>query len=344
MREISWKQGVSRKEFLGLAAAGAGVTLLAGCGGGGSGGSGNSGGGSGGGQGSNYNITLIPGVVGDEFYISMKCGAQAEAKKLGANLKFQGPQKFDPSQQTPILNAAIQSKPDAILIAPTDKTAMIGPIQSAVNKGIPVFTVDTFIAKDIALANVASDNIKGGMLAAEALAKGIGKKGKVLCVNVKPGISTTDQRQQGFEKGLKKYPGIKYLGTQFCDDDPTKAASIASATLRSNPDLKGIFGANLFSAEGSASGVRQAGKSQQVKIVGFDAGPTQVKDLKDKTVDALIAQHPAQIGQTGVQMAVEYLKTKKKPKKKKIQTGLTIITRSNVGDKKISKYLYKAQC
>ena len=340
MRDASWKRSVTRGEFLGLAAAGAGVTLLAGCG------NGSSGGNSGGGQGSgdNYKLTLIPGVVGDEFYISMKCGAQDEAKKLGASLKFQGPQQFDPSQQTPILNAAIQSKPDAILIAPTDKTAMIGPIQSAINQGIPIFTVDTFIAKDIALANVASDNVEGGMLAAEALAKAIGEKGKVLCVNVKPGISTTDQRQQGFEKGLKKYPNIKYLGTQFCDDDPSKAASIASATLRSNPDLKGIFGANLFSAEGSATGVRQAGKGEQVNIVGFDAGPTQVKDLRDKTVDALIAQHPAQIGKTGVQMAVEYLKTKKKPKKKKVQTGLTIITRNNISDQKITKYLYKAQC
>jgi ribose transport system substrate-binding protein len=330
------RRGLSRREFLGLAAAGAGMVVLGGCG---SGGGGNQGGG-----GQSYNLALIVGVIGDEFYTSMGCGAKAEAKKLGASVKVQGPQTFDPSQQTPVVNAVIQSKPDAILIAPTDKTAMIGPIQSAVNQNIPVFTVDTFIAKPIALSHISSDNLEGGKLAAKALADAIGKKGKVLCINVTPGISTTDQRQQGFEEGLKKYPNIKYLGTQFCQDDPTKAASIASATLQSNPDLAGIFGANLFSGEGAASGVRQAGKQDQVKIVTFDASPTQVRDLKQGNVDALIAQHPNDIGKIGVKMAVDYLKTNKKPAKKTVKTGLSIVTRNTVSDPKISKYLYKAQC
>jgi ribose transport system substrate-binding protein len=134
------------------------------------------------------------------------------------------------------------------------------------------------------------------------------------------------------------------LGTQFCQDDPTKAASIASATLQSNPDLAGIFGANLFSGEGAASGVRQVGKQDQVKIVTFDASPTQVRDLKQGNVDALIAQHPNDIGKIGVKMAVDYLKTNKKPAKKTVKTGLSIVTRNNVSDPKISKYLYKAQC
>ena len=206
MNEQVWaKSSISRGSFLGLAAAGAGAVLLGGCGSG----SGNSGssGGTGGGGGKAYNITLIVGVLGDEFYTSMKCGAQAAAKKLGVNLKVQGPQQFDSSQQTPILNAAVQSKPDAILIAPTDKTAMIGPIQSAVNQGIPVITVDTTLEKQgIALAHIGSDNLEGGKRAGEALANAVDKKGKVLVINVKPGISTTDARQKGFEQVIKNYP------------------------------------------------------------------------------------------------------------------------------------------
>jgi ribose transport system substrate-binding protein len=187
------RRGLSRREFLGLAAAGAGMVVVGSCG---SGGGGNQGG-----SGQSYNLALIVGVIGDEFYTSMGCGAKGEAKKLGASVKVQGPQQFDPSQQTPVVNAVIQSKPDAILIAPTDKSAMIGPIQSAVNQNIPVFTVDTFIAKPIALSHISSDNLEGGKLAAKALADAIGKKGKVLCINVTPGISTTDQRQQGFRRG-----------------------------------------------------------------------------------------------------------------------------------------------
>lgn len=331
-KRIRIARGLTRREFLGLAAAGAGATMLGGCGGGGSQGGGN------------YRLTLIQGVAGDEFYISMECGAKSEAAKLGAELDVQGPEEFDPSAQTPILNAAVQANPDAILIAPTDKTAMIGPIQSAANQDIAIFTVDTFIEKDIALANISSDNLEGGRKAAEALAGFIGEEGQVFCISVKPGISTTDQRQQGFEEGLKEYPNIEYLGTEFCEDDPNRAAQIASAKIQSNPDLAGIFGANIFSIQGAAIGVRQAGKQGGVRLVGFDAGPTQVKDLRDKLVDALIAQHPSDIGRIGVQMAVDYLKSQEEPSKKQVKTGLSIVTRGNLQKPEIQKYLYKAEC
>ena len=166
----------------------------------------------------------------------------------------------------------------------------------------------------------------------------------MLCISVTPGISTTDQRQQGFEEGLKDYPDIEYLGVEFSNDDPNKAASIANATLQSTPDLAGIFGTNLFSAQGASAGVRQAGKSEQVKIVGFDAGPTQVRDLREGDVHALIAQHPNEIGTRGVQMAVDYLKTGEEPAQKQVKTGLTIVTRENINQPEVEKYLYKAEC
>ena len=144
---------ISRREFLGVAAAGAGVVFLGACGGG-------QGGGGGGGE--SYRLTLIVGVTGDEFYTTMECGAQAAAQELGVELDVQGPEEFSAAEQTPILNAAIQAKPDAILIAPTDVTAMVAPIQSAVNQDITVVLVDTTIEKEeIALAQISSDNVKG---------------------------------------------------------------------------------------------------------------------------------------------------------------------------------------
>lgn len=333
---VRFARSVTRREFLGFAAAGAGAVLLGGCGGG-SGGNGSGGGG-------NYRMALIQGVRGDEFYISMECGARSAAERLGVELDVQGPEEFSPAAQTPILNAAVQAGPDAILIAPTDKTAMIGPIRSAANQDIAVFTVDTFIEEDIALAHISSDNLEGGRKAAKALADAIGEEGKVLCISVTPGISTTDQRQQGFEEGLKDYPNIEYLGTQFCNDDPNRAASIASATLQKNPDLAGIFGANLFSAQGAAAGVRQANATDQVSIVGFDAGPTQVRDLRQGEVEALIAQHPNDIGRIGVEMAHKYLETGDEPAKKEVKTGLSIVTQENIDQPDVSKYLYKAEC
>ena len=291
-----------------------------------------------------YNITLIQGVQGDEFYVSMACGAQQAANETGATLEVQGPEKFDATLQTPLLEAVVQAAPDAILIAPNNVTAMIAPIQAAIDAGIAVFTVDTFIQSDIALANVASDNVGGGKIAADALAALIGETGSVYVTNTKPGISTTDQRQQGFEEGIAAYPNITYLGTEFNEDDSTIAASQTAAILQANPDLAGVFGTNLFGAQGAATAVREAGKQGEVKIVGFDAGPKQVQDLETEVVDVLIAQHPYDIGYQGVQLAVAYLSTGTAPTEKVVTTGYTVVSRDNLADPEVARYLYVADC
>ena len=160
----------------------------------------------------NYKMTLIAGVKGDEFYITMNCGAQAKAKELGVSLDFQGPDKFDASLQTPVVNAVAAKKPDAVLIAPTDTKAMFAPIKQLADGGTKVALVDTTLEQaDFAVSQIASDNEGGGKAAADTLGKLIGGKGKVFVVNVKPGISTTDARGKGFEAGAKA-AGLTYVG------------------------------------------------------------------------------------------------------------------------------------
>jgi ribose transport system substrate-binding protein len=288
----------------------------------------------------NYKMTLIAGVKGDQFYITMDCGAQAKAKELGVTLDFQGPDKFDAGLQTPVVNAVAAKKPDAVLVAPTDSKAMYAPIKQLSDNGSKVALVDTTLDQaDFAVSQIASDNEGGGKQAAKTLGELIGGKGKVFVVNVKPGISTTDARGKGFETGAKA-AGLDYLGQQYDDDDPAKAASIVTATLAKDPDLKGIFAANLFSAEGAASGLKQAGKANQVKIVGFDAGPKQVEDLKAGTVQALIAQRPADIGKQGVEQALAALQGK--PTQKQIGTDFAVITKDNLAQNQDA--LYKSTC
>jgi ribose transport system substrate-binding protein len=298
------------------------------------------GGASGGGGGENYKMTLIAGVKGDEFYITMNCGAQAEAKKLGVELDFQGPDQFDATLQTPIVNGVIAKKPDAILIAPTDSKAMFAPIKQAADAGIKIVLVDTTLEQaDMAVSQIASDNVGGGEAAAEALADAIGGSGKVFVNNTKPGISTTDQRAEGFESKAKEL-GLEYTGMDYNQDQPDKAAALTKAQLAKNPDLKGIFATNLFGAEGSAAGLREAGKQDTVKIVGFDAGPKQVKDLQDGLIQALVAQRPADIGAQGIQQAVAALKGD--TTKPKIGTGSAILTPDNLAENQDA--VYKSSC
>jgi ribose transport system substrate-binding protein len=319
-----------------------GALVVAACGGNDNGGGGPSGSSSSASSGGakKYNMTLIAGVKGDEFYITMNCGAQAEARKLGVNLNFQGPDKFAPDLQTPIVNAVAAKKPDAVLVAPTDTKAMFAPIKQLADNGSKVVLVDTTLDQpSLAVSQIASDNEGGGRVAAQTLSKLIGGKGKVFVVNVKPGISTTDARGKGFQEGAKSL-GLQYVGQQFDDDDPAKAAAIVKSVLARNRDLKGIFATNLFSAEGAATGIREAGKQNQVKIVGFDAGPKQVQDLKQGIVQALIAQKPADIGAQGVQQA--YAALTGKPTKKQIGTGFVSLTKDNLAENQGAAY--KARC
>jgi ribose transport system substrate-binding protein len=298
------------------------------------------GGGAAGGGGKSYAMTLIAGVKGDEFYITMNCGAQEKAKELGVTLDFQGPDQFDSAQQTPIVDAVAAKSPDAILIAPTDTKALFAPI-SAASANSKIVLVDTTLEDpSMAVSQIASDNLEGGRTAGETLLDLIGGKGKVLVVNVKPGISTTDQRGQGFEEAVKDMSGVEYLGQEYSQDDPAIAAQIVTSTLSKHPDLKGIFATNLFSAEGAASGLRQAGKLGDVKIVGFDAGPKQVKDLEDGLVQALIAQKPAEIGSQGVEQAYNALEGKETTPE--IGTDFEVITKNNLSE--MQDVLYKPSC
>jgi ribose transport system substrate-binding protein len=290
--------------------------------------------------GESYNMTLIAGVKGDEFYITMNCGAQEKAKELGVTLDFQGPDQFDAAQQTPIVDAVAAKSPDAILIAPTDTKALFAPISAAAQNSKIVLVDTTLEDPSMAVSQIASDNVGGGKTAGETLLDLIGGKGKVLVVNVKPGISTTDQRGQGFEEAVKGQPGVEYLGQEYSQDDPAIAAQIVTSTLAKHPDLKGIFATNLFSAEGAASGLRQAGKLDEVKIVGFDAGPKQVKDLEDGLVQALIAQKPADIGAQGVEQAVKALKGEETTPE--IGTDFEVITKDNLSE--MQDVLYKPSC
>ncbi|MBE1546703.1 ribose transport system substrate-binding protein [Mycobacterium sp. OAS707] len=289
----------------------------------------------------NYKIQLLQGVVGDQFYITMQCGAQ-EAEKLGVTLNTQGPQKFDPTLQKPILDSIVAGKPDALLVAPTDVQAMQQPLQQAAAAGIKVVLVDT-TTKDpsYAVSSIASDNEGGGKAAFDAIKQLHPEGGKVMVMNVDPGISTTDARAKGFEDAVKADGKFTYVGVQYSHDDPATAAQLIGAQLQKDPDLIGVFATNIFSAEGSATGVKQAGKSGQVKIVGFDAGPNQIQALRDGTVQALVAQEPGIIGKYGVDEAVSALDGGQNTKK--VQTGFTIITQQNLnGDGGAAAY--KSSC
>ncbi|MEI2775032.1 MAG: ABC transporter substrate-binding protein [Tetrasphaera sp.] len=290
---------------------------------------------------SNKSIAFVQGVAGDEFYITMECGIKEKAAELGYTVTTQGPQKFDPTLQKPLVDSVTSSKPAALLIAPTDVTAMQAPLEQAAKAGIKVVLVDTTVNDpSFAVSEISSDNVGGGKAAFEAIQAQKPDGGKVLVISTDPGVSTVDARVKGFEDASKTDSKFTYLGVQYSHNDASTAARLVSAALQKDPDIVGIFATNLYSAEGSATGIRQAGKSG-ITVVGFDAGPNQIKALENDTVQALVAQQPSTIGMDGVEQANAALTGG--AVEKKIQTGFTIITKDNLSGEG-GDAAYKSSC
>ena len=288
------------------------------------------------------NITLMVGVKGDPFYVSMQCGAKQAADAAGAKLTVQGPDKFDATLQNPMLDAVAASKPDALLVAPNDVKASVPPLKRLQDKGTKIVLVDTVVTDPtIGVSRIATDNNLGGQKAAEALQQ-LGVKSKVLVISTDPGVSSVDARVNGFKTKAKELGFTLASDTLYSHNQASTAAQVISAALAKNPDLAGVFATNLFTAQGVATGVKQAGKSGKVKIVGFDAGPDQIKQLQAGDVQALVAQKPFDIGKQGVEQALNALSGK--PVTKAIQTESLIVTKANMAQPDVSKYIYKSNC
>ena len=294
-------------------------------------------------------IGFLAGVQ-DPFYFTMERGARQAAADFGAELIVQIPDEWNTTVQTPMLDAMVaRGDLDFLFLAPTATEAMIAPLQNAADTGLPIITNDTFIGDGdyengpvtFPLSYIGSDNVLGGEMACHALAAAIGETGKVYIQNTVPGVSTTDQREEGCKAALEEYPDVELIGVDFNDDDPSKAQAQVEATLQRVPDLAGIFGTNVFSAQGAGTVVANQGLADQVQVVAFDATELAIEQLRSGVVDLVIAQKPADMGYLAVAMGMAHLDGVTSIPKR-IPTGYQVITLDNVDDPEIAQYIYTA--
>ncbi|MGH2988768.1 MAG: ABC transporter substrate-binding protein [Solirubrobacterales bacterium] len=306
------------------------VTIVAACGGGDDGDGGDE----------PYQISLVTGAKGDDFFAAMECGAKTAADELGVDLSIQTPAEYDPSEQIPILNAELAKSPDAVVIAPTDDTALIAPLQQATSDGVVVTTADTVVDDpEIAVSEVRSDYEAATLQATERLSELIGGEGKVLLIAAEPGITTQADGKAGFDAGVEAEPGLESLGTEYDSFDVTKTSAIVSAKLASDPDLAGIITLNGPSAAGVVNSLKRGGKLEDVAYLSFDALPIQVEQLKRGEVTELVVQKPFDMGRIAVENAVAELDGESV--EKDVRTDVVLATPDNVDDPEVSKFLYK---
>ena len=290
-----------------------------------------------------HRITYIMGLTGNPFYTTVGCGATEVAKKLGVDFDIQGPPQYQPALQMRVLDAVIASKPEGIMFVSTDPVALNPTLLQAKAQGIKIISIDGDL-KDmsIAMSNIQSDNVEGGMQAAKALAEAIGDKGMVMSMENSPAAVVSQQRLEGFETEIKKHPGIAYLGVQFSQNQTAKAASIVTSTVAAHPELNGIFTITTNNTEGAATGVREAGGIGKIKIVGFDTSDPIVQGIRSGIVTADVVQYPYKVGQLGLQMMVDALDGK--TIEREVHTPFVIATKENLDTPEVQQFIYKMKC
>ncbi|HUX21669.1 MAG TPA: ABC transporter substrate-binding protein, partial [Spirochaetia bacterium] len=296
------------------------------------------------------NFVFMPGVV-DPFYYTMQKGAEKAAAKYGVNLIVgEYPKSWGPEQQVPILQATVaRGNIDMVFLAPTSTgPALIAPLKKLYDSGIEIITVDTYLGDgdyskqsdySFPLSYIGSDNVAGGKLMGESLAKLIGEKGDVYINSTNPDVSSVNGRIEGFKQAVAEFPNIKLVGVDYNLDVQQKAEQQASAILQKYPHLAGIFGTNLYSAQGAYHAVVNAGLTGAVKIASWDATQDLIDALKAGHIDMTLAQKPADMGYLAVEWGYKYF-TDHATVPKHIGTGFELFTKQNVDDPNMQQYIY----
>jgi ribose transport system substrate-binding protein len=293
-------------------------------------------------------IGFLPGVV-DPFYQVMELGVNQAVADFGLEVVTQYPDTWGPTVQTPILDAMIaRGDLDYLITAPTDREQMIAPLQAAIDAGIRVITVDTFLGDGdyvngpvtFPISYIGSDNVEGGRIAARALGDVLGGQGQVYIQNTTVGTSTTEQRSQGFREGIAEFPDMEIVSEDYNGDDANTAAEQTSAVLQREPELAGIFGVNVFSATGAGNAVTNAGLGGAVQVIAFDATQDAIQNLRDGVVTLVIAQKPSDMGYLAVEFAMaDWRGVTSLPRH--VTTGYAVINADNVDDPEVARFIYQ---
>ncbi len=253
-------------------------------------------------------VTLAISTLNNPFFVDLRDGAKDEAAKAGLELTVVDAQNDSATQANQLATAATDGSKGVIINAVDSDaaTAALAPVGAA---NLPIIAVDRSVGETKIASFVASDNVAGGEQAAKALAEKLGGKGEIIILEGVPGASSTNERGEGFTKGLAAFPDIKVVSSQPANYDRAKALDVATNLLQGNPDVAGVLSMNDEMALGAIQALGdKAGKS--VSVVGFDGTEDGFTAVEKGTLLATIAQNPAELGRQSVQIMNNVLQGK----------------------------------
>jgi len=264
----------------------------------------------------------------------------AAGKTLKVDVVWNGPStETDYARQVQIVDSMIARQVDGLAVAAQDRTTLNASLERAAAAHIPVTVFDSGVDSKNYLTFLATNNFQAGQMAARKLGALLNGRGTVAMLLHAPGSKSTLDREAGFEEALQKEsPGLHIVARQFSMSDRAKAMAAAENFLTALPDLDGMFASAEPGSVGAALALKSRGLAGKVKLVAFDAGDDLVLDLKDGSIDALVAQDPFRMGYEAVKTLVDKLHGINPPKV--IDLSATVVTKSDLDKPEIKTLLF----
>ena len=294
-----------------------------------------------------YRIAVIPKGTTHSFWKTIHAGAvKAEREFIDQGIKvamtWKGPiREDDREQQIQVVEGFLSQGMDGIVLAPLDDRALVRPVQEALGAGIPTVIIDSALASDAIVSFVATDNVRGGELAAEHMGKLLEGRGKVLLLRYQEGSASTRNREQGFLRMLKSdFPEIELVSSGQYAGPTRDTAKRASENLlnRYGQQLQGIFCVNESATVGMLLALQDIDRAGKVVFIGFDSNEILIEAIRTQQLQGVVVQNPFRMGYLGVKTMVEHLLGR--PIEKRIDTGVIMVTPERLDEPEIQTLLY----
>jgi ribose transport system substrate-binding protein len=279
----------------------------------------------------------VPIIVKDttsSYWQTVLAGARKAGQDLGVNVTELGAQsESDASGQIGMLEKAVASKPAAIVIAPAQFGALGRPIDEAAKK-VKIIGIESAADTGAMTSLLATDNVKAGRIAAEALATAITKtygdtEGNIVVITAMPGLASLDQRAKGFKEVLAaKYRALAIVADKVADGKPTTVINIMKDLIANTADLRGVFVSDPMMTQAVGQAVAESKSGDKINVVGVGTDEKLVKLLQSDTIAGLVVEDPFRMGYEGVKTALAASKGEQVAAN--VDTGATLVTKANM--------------
>ncbi|QJD82224.1 substrate-binding domain-containing protein [Cohnella herbarum] len=274
-----------------------------------------------------------------EFWQVLVDGIHEASQEFDTNVEVWGSKaETDVDEQIALVEKAILNRPDAIVLAANDYDRLV-PIAEEVKKsGIKLIIVDSGINSEVAQSIVATDNVKAGQEAGQAMQQQLEGLSRVAIISYVKNAASHIDREKGIREVLAGNPNIELLDTFYVEGSEQNAYLMAKQILSDDSEKLGIIGLNEPTTVGAGKAIRELDLKDKVKLIGFDSSFNEIKLLDEGIIKATVIQRPFQMGYLSIKIAVDAVRGNKIPER--VDTGSLLITKQNMYEEENQKLLF----